>query len=142
WSTAPYVEDASWRAALAVRAPGGVLSAQMFPPQKVMSSLQAARITSPRAGVYVFDFRQNTAGWSKLSVAGPAGTTITMKYGEKLAADGSVDQSNINMHVHLGAFQTDTYITKGQGTETWEPRFTYHGFQYVEVSGFPGTPTA
>ena len=142
WSTASFVEDASWRNALAVRAPGGVLSAQMFPPQKVVKSLQAATVTSPLTGVYVFDFKQNTAGWGKLTVSGPAGTQITMKYGEKLAANGTVDQSNINVYVPQGAFQTDTYILKGQGTETWEPRFTYQGFQYIEVRGFPGTPTA
>jgi alpha-L-rhamnosidase len=142
WSTASYVEDASWKAALAVRSPGGVLSAQMFQPQKVVRSLQAAKVTSPQAGVYVFDFKQNTAGWAKITVSGAAGTQITLKYGEKLAANGTVDQSNIDVYVRQGAFQTDTYILKGQGTEIWEPRFTYHGFQYVEVRGFPGTPTA
>jgi len=141
WSTSSYLEDASWKSALVVRSPGGVLSAQMFPPQKVVRSLQATQITSPRSGVYVFDFKQNTAGWARLSVSGPAGTQITLKYGEKLATDGTVDQSNINVYVRQGAFQTDTYVLKGQGTEVWEPRFTYHGFQYVEVRGFPGTPT-
>jgi alpha-L-rhamnosidase len=142
WATPSYVEDASWKPAVAVRSPGGVLSAQMFPPQRVVKSLQATKVTSPKAGVFVFDFGQNTTGWAKVTASGAAGTTITMRYGEKLAADGTVDQSNINVYVKQGAFQTDTYTFKGQGTETWEPRFVYHGFQYVEVTGFPGTPTA
>ena len=68
-----------------------------------------------------------------------------MKYGERLAADGIVDQAEIATHVHRfdpnQLFQTDTYILKGQGLETWSSRFTYHGFQYVEVTGFPGRPT-
>ena len=72
---------------------------------------------------------------------GKAGTTVTLKYGEKLK-DGLVDQSNIDGLVASAPFQTDKYILKGQGMETWQPRFVYHGFQYVEVHGFPGTPTA
>ena len=78
WSTAAYVEDGTWKTASVVRsAPGGVLSAQMFQPIKVVKTLRAAKIASPSSGVYVFDFKQNMAGWAKLSVSGAAGTQIT-----------------------------------------------------------------
>jgi alpha-L-rhamnosidase len=142
WAAATYKEDASWTAPLVVKSPGGVLSAQMFPPQKVMQTLDPVKVTLATPGVFVFDFGQNAAGWSQLSMSGAAGTKITLRYGEKLATNGTVDQSGINQFVKAGAFQTDTYTLKGQGTETWEPRFVYHGFRYVEMSGFPGTPTA
>jgi alpha-L-rhamnosidase len=64
-----------------------------------------------------------------------------LKYSEKIHEDGSIDTSNIDTYVKSGEFQTDKYILKGDGMETWEPRFTYHGFQYVQIAGFPGTPS-
>ena len=145
WSTATYVEDASWTPALAVKSPGGVLSAQMFPPQKVVQTLPTKKMTEVRPGVFVFDFGQNIAGWAQLSVTGAAGTKITMKYGEVLATDGTIDQTNVagigSIKFYKPPVQTDTYTLKGGAAETFEPRFVYYGFQYVEVSGFPGRPT-
>ncbi len=79
-------------------------------------------------------------GWAQLRVSGPAGTEVTLRYAEKLDDDGDIDQSNINVFIKSGDCQTDRYILKGDGVEVWEPRFTYHGFQYVQVTGFPGTP--
>src|SRR5262249_48714527 len=134
WAAATYQEDASWTAPLIVKSPGGLLSAQMFPPQRVMKTLDAVKVTQATPGVFVFDFGQNTAGWSQLTISGAAGTKVTLRYGEKLGTNGTVDQSGINQFVKAGAFQTDSYTLKGQGTETWEPRFVYHGFRYVEMS--------
>ena len=65
-----------------------------------------------------------------------------LRYGERLDDDGMLDQNEIASHVKSGQFQTDTYILKGEGTEVWEPRFAYHGFQYVEVTGLPGQADA
>jgi alpha-L-rhamnosidase len=142
WAAADYVEDASWTPALVQPAPGGVLSAQMLAPQKVMRSLPPKAITEPAPGVFLVDFGENLAGWVRLTVTGPAGTQVQMRYGEKLATDGRLDQSNIAFLTFEEEFQTDRYTLKGQGSEVWEPRFTYHGFQYAEVTGFPGRPTA
>jgi alpha-L-rhamnosidase len=107
WSTASFVEDASWRNALVVRSPGGVLSAQMFPPQKVVRSLQAATVTSPLAGVYVFDFKQNTAGGAA-PVSGPAapdhdGTAETAANGTviKATSASTFRWARSGRHVHL-----------------------------------------
>jgi alpha-L-rhamnosidase len=140
WSAATYQEDASWKPVLTVPAPTGALSASMFPPAKVTQTLPAKSVKSPKTGTYVFDFGQNLAGWVRLSVSGPAGTALTLRYGERLAADGTVDQTIIKQG-NKGRFETDTYIMKGQGTEVWEPRFEYNGFQYVEISGFPSAPS-
>jgi len=75
--------------------------------------------------------------------SGPAGSEITLRYGEMLTPDGAVDQSNINSLVYpeQGEVQLDRYILKGDGLELYEPRFSYHGFQYVEVTGAPGQLT-
>src|SRR5439155_20405071 len=75
----------------------------------------------------------------------PAGTTVKMRCGERLKDDGTLETSQIDVFVKKYGneqFQEDRYTFKGDGVETWHPRFTYHGFQYVEVAGFPGKPTA
>ncbi len=134
----------SWPRALPVPGPKGVMSAQMAPPIRVTETIRPIAVTQPRPGIFVFDMGQNIAGWARLRVSGPAGTTVQLRYGERLHKDGLLDQAVISAHVQQGPFQTDTYVLRGDpkgGQETWEPRFVYHGFQYVEVSGFPGTPT-
>ncbi|MES1185400.1 MAG: family 78 glycoside hydrolase catalytic domain [Myxococcales bacterium] len=140
WAAAEYDEDASWTPALTVPAPAGVLSARMFPPAKVTQTLPAKTVKSPKAGTYVFDFGQNLAGWVRLSLSGAAGTSLTLRYGERLSADGTIDQAIIKTG-NKGRFETDNYLMKGQGTEVWEPRFEYNGFQYVEISGLPVAPS-
>ena len=144
WDTASF-DDASWTPAQIVSAPAGRLEAQAMPAIKITETLNPVQITQPKPGVYVYDFGQNFAGFARLTLAGPAGTRVTMKYGERLAADGTVDQTAIAKYVvALDAaqeFQTDHYTLGGHGTESWQPRFVYHGFQYVEVTGAPGPLT-
>ena len=140
WAEAAY-DDAGWDAARVVAGPKGVLRAQMLEPIKVTETLKPVAMTEPTPGVFVFDIGQNIAGWAQLRVAGPAGTTVQMVYGERLNANGTVDQKAIKEHTYADVFQTDTYILRGRGQEVWEPRFVYHGFQYVQVHGYPGTPT-
>jgi alpha-L-rhamnosidase len=141
----PRFDDSRWTAAKIVDAPKGKLAAQQMPPIKVDESFEPKSITEPKPGVYVIDFGQNMAGFVQLNVSGPAGTQIKWKYGERLT-NGLVDQSIIGFHVHRmdasQQFQTDSYILKGKGTEAWHSRFSYYGFQYIEVTGFPGKPTA
>jgi alpha-L-rhamnosidase len=140
WDTPGY-NDSSWGAAEVVAGPKGVLRAQMLPAAKIMETITPVAVTEPKPGVFVVDMGRNIAGWTRLKVAGPAGTRVVMRSGERLNPEGLLDASIIRMHVHSGTFQTDTYILKGQGTEVWEPRFTYNGFRYVEVTGFPGKPS-
>jgi alpha-L-rhamnosidase len=141
WDTADY-NDAGWAVAEVLEAPKGKLSAQAMPPIKASQVLRPVRLTEPRPGVFVYDMGQNFAGCAQLNVRGPAGTTVVMKYGERLTREGLLDRADIQQHIVRmdtnQQFQTDTYILKGKGTEHWHSRFTYHGFQYVEVTGFPG----
>jgi alpha-L-rhamnosidase len=140
----PGFDDSQWSPALLVDPPKGILAAQMMPPIRVDRELEPVKISETKPGVYVFDFGQNMAGNARLNVSGPAGAKVSMKYSELLDPDGNVDQKNIAVHVlRFGAdqiFQTDTYILKGEGVETWHSRFAYDGFRYVEVTGFPGRP--
>src|SRR5690606_33734251 len=95
-----------------------------------------ATISQPKPGIYVLDFGQNFSGWVRLKVKGKSGQTVKMKFAEILGADGEVDMANLRM-----AKCTDYYTLKGDPAgETYEPTFTYHGFRYLQVEGFPGTP--
>jgi alpha-L-rhamnosidase len=143
WDQAGY--DASqWKPAMIVSAPKGRLVAQAMPPVKAFEKLKPVALTEPKPGVWMFKFGQNLAGFSQLRVRGPAGTKIVLKYGEKVATNGLLDVKDISAYHTLTGpgqqFQTDTYILKGQGEESWHSHFDYDGFQYVEVTGFPGKP--
>jgi len=141
----PGFNDANWEPAQIVDAPNGKLIAQMMPPIEVTQIIKPVKLTEPKPGVFVFDLGQNFSGYTELKVKGLAGTKITLRHGERLFKDGMLDTADIIEHVkRMGTnqqFQTDNYTLKGGGTETWHSRFTYYGFQYVEVTGFPGTPT-
>ncbi|MFH1717237.1 MAG: family 78 glycoside hydrolase catalytic domain, partial [Planctomycetota bacterium] len=110
---------------------------QPYPGVAVQKILQIdpKEPTEPEKGVYVFDMGQNFAGWVRLKVKGQAGTKVVLRFAEMLNPDGTIYTTNLRE-----ARCTDTYILKGDGEETWEPRFTYHGFRYVELTGYPGKP--
>jgi alpha-L-rhamnosidase len=110
---------------------------QAYPGVTVQKILQInpKKLTEPKQGVYVFDMGQNFAGWVRLKVQGQAGTKVVLRFAEMLNPDGTIYTTNLR-----AARCTDTYILKGKGQEIWEPRFTYHGFRYVEVTGYPGKP--
>jgi len=141
----PGFDDSTWQPAQLVDAPKGRLVAQMMPPIQADQEIKPVKLTEPKPGVFVFDMGQSFAGVTELKVRGPAGTTVTLRHGERLFPDGSLDLNGIAHHVERietnQQFQTDNYTLKGGGTETWRARFTYYGFQYVEVTGFPGRPT-
>jgi len=126
----------SWAGAMAVDGPAGRMVAQTIEPILVIETLQPRTISQPKQGVYVLDTGQNLAGWALLTVAGTRGTQVTLRYAESLYDDGTVNQENLR-----AAHACDRYILKGDGIETWEPRFTYHGFRYIQVDGFPGEMT-
>jgi len=132
--------SSEWKPAEIVDGPGGKLVAEKIPPVKVIETAKPVKMTEPKPGVFVFDMGRNISGWCKLKVAGPVGTTVTIRYDERLHADGTLNQQNA-AHMFSGDFQKDKYTLKGVGAETWEPRFVYNGFQYAQVEGFPGRPT-
>jgi alpha-L-rhamnosidase len=134
WDT-PGFADGDW-SAVKIGTAKPNLVAQAGPPVRVDTALHAVKMTQPKPGTYIFDLGQNMVGWNRLHVAGPAGTTVTMRNGEVLNPDGTLYTANLR-----GAVDTDHYTLKGGGTETYEPRFTYRGYRYVEVTGYPGTPS-
>src|SRR3546814_21076730 len=95
-------------------------------------------VSSSDLGRFVFDFGQNFAGWVRLKALAEASTEITLRFGELLNPDGTVDQSNLRL-----AECTDRFVLAGDSkAEVFEPHFTYHGLRYVEIEGYPGAPTA
>jgi alpha-L-rhamnosidase len=108
----------------------------MTPPIRVVETIKPAAVRSPKPGMYVFDMGQNIVGWCRLRVKGPRGAEVVLRHAESLQSDGTLYMANLR-----GAKVMDRYVLRGGGEETWEPRFTYHGFRYVEVTGWPGEPT-
>jgi alpha-L-rhamnosidase len=132
----PGFADSAWQPAQVVAGPGGTLSAEMIEPSRVTETLKPISVNEISPGVFIFDMGQNMVGWCRLAVRGPAGSEVTLRHAERLKSDGSLDVANLRT-----AKATDIYTLKGKGREIHEPRFTYHGFRYVEVKGFPGRPT-
>ena len=139
WDTADF-DDSAWKPVHIAEPPGGVLVSQKIPPVKRMETIKPVSITNPKPGVYVYDMGQNFAGWAKLKVEAKRGTTIQLRFTEAVYEDGSIDPASTGVGA-IHVIQTEKYTCKGNGIEIWEPRFTYHGFRYVEMTGFPGTPS-
>ena len=136
WDLARFGET-GWVPAQVVDGSAGARSSEMMPPIQAVDEIVPVRMTSPAPGVYVFDMGQNMSGWARLRVEGPTGTRVTMRYSELLYDNGMINRENIR-----GAKSRDIYVLRGDGgEETYEARFTYHGFRYVELTGFPGTPS-
>ncbi len=112
-----------------------IIEAHPGSPVRVTGIVKPVSVKEPKPGVYVFNLGQNFSGWARLKVKGPRGTTVTMRFAEMLNPDGTIYTANLR-----GAKCTDRYTLRGGGVEVWEPRFTFHGFQYVEVTGYPGKP--
>ncbi len=95
------------------------------------TELKTQAVTEPGEGKYVFDLGQNMVGWPKLKIPVKAGETITVRYAEMLETDGNMYTAN-----YRGAKSTDYYTAAEDGVVCWHPTFTFHGFRYVELSGF------
>ncbi|SEW31068.1 alpha-L-rhamnosidase [Natrinema salifodinae] len=135
--TEPDYDDGDWEAPSLADNPADELRPQHVQPMRITATLDPVAITEPEDDVYVFDFGQVMTGWAELAVDGSAGTDVTLTYGEKLNDDGTVDNSNFLVAAPM---QRDRYILDGDGTETWEPSYSYKGFRYVQVEGYPGDP--
>ncbi len=158
----PNYDDAGWRRPARATEPIGTLQCQFQPPIRITHVLQTRAIIEPRPGTYVFDMGRNFAGWVRLKLSVPASTKIVLRYGELLNKDGTLNPMTSVAGQIKGAhklpdgrmesvggpgapniaWQSDTYIASGKGSETYTPRFTFHGFRYVEVTGYPGHPTS
>jgi len=130
-----WLNDSDWQPVAVTDRIEGQL--QAYPGVTVQKTVQIdpKKVTEPKAGAYVFDMGQNFAGWVRLKVRGKPGTKVVLRFAEMLNPDGTIYTENLRE-----ARCTDTYVLKGSGEETWEPRFTFHGFRYVELTGYPGKP--
>jgi len=107
--------------------PTGNLYGLLCPLMSVQESIEPVTVTTPSPGSRVFDFGKNICGWCMVG-AGPPGAQVTLRFSERIDNDGHVDMSDLR-----SARATDRYTFAGG--ETWEPRFTYHGFRYCEMTG-------
>ncbi|PYP38578.1 MAG: alpha-L-rhamnosidase [Gemmatimonadetes bacterium] len=134
WASAPY-DDREWVAVARVDPPPSALVASLSPPVRRVRELRPVAIRLAPSGETIFDLGQNFTGWARLSVRGPAGTTVTLRFGEVLDREGNLYTANLR-----AAAQTDRYTLSGNGREVYEPHFTFHGFRYVAVRGLPAPP--
>jgi alpha-L-rhamnosidase len=136
WSKAD-LDDSQWIPTAVRDESSRTLEAQVMEPVRKIVELKTKKVTEPKPGQWVFDLGQNMVGVVRLKVSAPSGTKITLRHAEMLNPDGTVYVTNLR-----GAPSVDHYICKGDGVEIWQPTFTFHGFQYVEVTGLPKPPKA
>ncbi|KAI5918074.1 extracellular glycosyl hydrolase family 78 protein [Camillea tinctor] len=137
WSSAGFVapSTAEWIGVKEVKAPYSVLTEPVGPPIRRTEEVELRQILTSPNGKPILDFGQNLVGWLRLKVSGPANTTIKIVHTEVL------ENGDVATRPLRDATQTDYVILSGNGTLTWEPTFTYHGFRYVRVEGWPTDDT-
>lgn len=130
WASAEYrpAWENGWMFTIYAAPPSGKLQAERMEPIRVTGIFEAASLTDKGDGVKIADIGRNIAGWARIRVRGRRGARVTLKYGERLTADGFVNRCNLR-----SARASDTYVLKGEGEEEYAPRFTYHGFQYIQI---------
>lgn len=145
------IDVADWKSSSLAAGPEGKMVMQLQPAIKTTRVVKPVAIREVRPGIFVADMGQNFAGVVRLKVRGMAGTRVMLRYGEDIYEDGNVNfmtavagqvkHGNGGLGAPEVALQEDSYILKGGGQEVWAPRFTFHGFRYVEIQGWPGKPT-
>ncbi|KAI3317807.1 glycoside hydrolase family 78 protein [Xylariaceae sp. AK1471] len=133
WATADFdpPENAQWIGVTALKSPLGRLAAPDGPPIRRLEEVELQQVLTSPSGATILDFGQNLVGWLRLNVSGPAGTEIKMVHVEVLE-NGEIATAPLRT-----ATQTDYLVLSGNGVQTWEPTFTYHGFRYVQVDNWP-----
>ncbi|MHB1035131.1 MAG: glycoside hydrolase family 78 protein [Pirellulales bacterium] len=136
---APGFDALPWRPARAFDLDARRLVWQRNEPIQVVQELAPVKLTEPKPGVYVFDLGQNMVGWARVKAIGAAGKTVTVRHAEMLNDDGTLYTANLR-----GAPEIDHYTPRADGQFVYEPRLTYHGFRFVELTGLakPPTPSA
>lgn len=131
WDSAGFA-DTAWQVAKVVNGPGGRMTAAIAPSVVEQERYTVVKRTEPQPGKVVYDFGQNFAGWPNITVSGPAGASLRIIPGELLKADGTVSQAS------SGGPQWWSYTLRGSAKETWQPRFSYYGFRYVQLEWVGG----
>ncbi len=130
---APGYDDAGWASVLVEERDTTPLVADRAEPVRVTEERAPVSIARLDERTQIVDLGQNIAGWVRLRIRGAAGTRIELRHAEILNHNGSLYTANLR-----SARATDTYTLRGDSEEIFEPRFTFHGFRYVEVTGYPG----
>ncbi len=131
WDRAGF-DDAAWIAAERFAPQVGALVARPGPPVRRIETVAVREVLTTPAGRTVLDFGQNLVGRLRLTANGTAGTTIVLRHAEVL------EHGEPGYRTLRNAQATDRWTLRGDGPETWEPEFTFHGFRYAEVEGWPG----
>ena len=131
----PDYDDNAWSDVRTITPPEVPLVAQRSEPVQIIETIEPVSVHENAPGTWIYDLGQNITGWVRLKICGSAGTRITLRHGERLNPDGSLYTENLRR-----AKATDTYILSGRGEEVWQPRFTFHGFQYIELTGLNSQP--
>ncbi len=126
--------DGKWVAVSTPQIPKNMLTAPQGVPVKAIREIKPVKLLTTPKGETVFDMGQNMVGWVRLTVSGQKGKTVILKFAEVLDKEGNFYTDNLR-----AAKATDTYTLKGEGEEVYEPFFTFHGFRFVKIEGFPGT---
>lgn len=134
WNANGY-DDSAWKASDVMDAPKGKLTAQQNPNIRVQETLKPIAIVERPGGKYILDMGQNMVGWLSIDLKGKKGQQISMKFAELLQKDGSLYMDNLRK-----ALVTDIYTPANDGSFNWQPRFVYHGFRFVEISGLDYKP--
>ncbi len=135
WATASF-DDSSWGKVAKLNHSKDLLIAPQGVPVKAVEEISPIEIITTPKGETVFDMGQNMVGWVRLKVKGNRGDAVTLKFAEVLDKEGNFYIENLR-----AAKATDVYILKGDGEEIYEPRFTFHGFRFVKIEDYPGTPS-
>jgi alpha-L-rhamnosidase len=134
WDTVAFA-DSKWHTAAVITPHEPEIVAQYFEPIREEKVLTAKAITNPSPGIYIYDFGQNMSGVPRVTLHGKRGNDIQLRFAEILNPDGSLYTDNLRT-----AKATDHIILAGNGLETYQPQFTYHGYRYIEVSGLAAKP--
>ena len=129
----PDFDDSTWAAAATAPQEIPAPEARTSPVVRRIEELAVREVIMSPSGRTILDFGQNLVGRVRLTVRGEAGTTVTLRHAEVL------ENGELGTRPLRQAAQTDRYTLAGAGDEVWEPEFTFHGFRYVEVDGWPGT---
>ena len=129
----PGFDDTSWLAASSWTGDVGRIEIDGAPPIRRIEELAPVSMVEQAPGRHIVDFGQNISGWVRVTVAGAAGVTVTLRHAELLTPEGDLELETLR-----SAAATDRYTMRGGSAETWEPAFTFHGFRYAEVEGWPG----
>jgi alpha-L-rhamnosidase len=132
WSKAGF-DDSGWTGVSAVNHSKDILVGPAGPAVRRIEEIRPVKVLTTPAGQTVVDMGQNMVGWIRLKVRGPAGTRVKLQHAEVLDAAGNLYVDNLR-----AAKQTNEYTLKGDGEEVFEPHFTFQGFRYVGVEGWPG----